>query len=103
MTVKLVLENLKHRPVRSLLSVFLIGIPVTLILSLVGITQGLLDDSARRARGTGADILVRPPGSSIMTLSGAPMPEKLVSVLAERPRVKVATGMVTHQIGRAHV
>ena len=33
-----------------------------------------------------------------MTLSGAPMPEKLVSVLAERPRVKVATGMVTHPV-----
>lgn len=98
MTVKLVLENLKHRPVRSLLSVFLIGIPVTLILSLVGITQGLLDDSARRARGTGADILVRPPGSSIMTLSGAPMPEKLVAALAQRPQVAIATGMVTHPV-----
>jgi putative ABC transport system permease protein len=83
---------------RSLLSVFLIGIPVTLILSLVGITQGLLDDSARRARGTGADVLVRPPGSSIMTLSGAPMPEKIVAALAARPHVAVATGMVTHPV-----
>lgn len=83
---------------RSLLSIFLIGIPVTLILSLVGITQGLLGDSARRARGTGADIMVRPPGSSIMTLSGAPMPEKLVSTLAAQPHVKIATGMVTHPV-----
>jgi len=97
-TVKLVVENLKHRPMRSLLSVFLIGIPVTLILSLVGIAQGMLEDSARRARGVGADILVRPPGSSILTLSGAPLPEKLVDLLAKQPHVAVATGMVTYPV-----
>ena len=44
MTGKLVLENLKHRPMRSLLSILLIGVPVTLILTLVGMTQGILDD-----------------------------------------------------------
>lgn len=83
---------------RSLLSVFLIGIPVTLILSLVGIAHGLLEDSARRASGVGADIIVRPPGSSALTLSGAPLPEKLVTVLAQRPHVTVATGMVTYPV-----
>ncbi len=83
---------------RSLLSAFLIAIPVTLILSLVGIAEGMLQDSARRARGVGADILVRPPGSSILSLSGAPLPEKLVSVLASKPHIKAATGMVTHPI-----
>lgn len=98
MTTKLVLENLKHRPMRSLLSVFLIGIPVTLILSLVGITEGLLDDSARRARGIGADILVRPPGASILSFSGSPLPEKLVSALAERPGVAVASGMMSYPV-----
>lgn len=98
MTVKLVLENLRYKPMRSLLSVFLIAIPVTLILSLVGIAEGMLQDSARRARGVGADVLVRPPGSSILSLSGAPLPEKLVSVLAAKPHVTIATGMVTHPI-----
>ena len=37
-TDKLVLENLKHRPMRSLLSILLIGVPVTLILCLVGLS-----------------------------------------------------------------
>lgn len=83
---------------RSLLSVFLIGIPVTLILSLVGITEGLLADSARRARGVGADILVRPPGTSALTFSGAPIPEKLVSMLAQRPDVAIASGMVSYPV-----
>jgi hypothetical protein len=60
-TAKLVLENLKHKPMRSLLSMFLIAVPVTLILCLVGLSRGMLADSARRARGIGADIIVRPP------------------------------------------
>jgi len=97
-TVKLVLENLKHRPVRSALSVFLIAIPVTLILTLVGLSEGLLADSARRARGVGADIWVRPPGSSVLTLSGAPLPEKMVEVLARNPHVAAAAGMINHPI-----
>ncbi len=33
----MVLENLKHKPMRSLLSFLLIGVPVTLILTLVGL------------------------------------------------------------------
>jgi putative ABC transport system permease protein len=56
---KLVIENLKHRPVRTLLSVLAIAIEVTMILTLVGLSRGMLDDSARRARGVGADIWIR--------------------------------------------
>jgi putative ABC transport system permease protein len=97
-TVKLVLENLKHKPVRSALSIFLIAIPVTLILTLVGLSEGLLQDSARRAKGVGADVWVRPPGSSILSLSGAPWPEKMVDALAKQPHVVAAMGMINHPI-----
>jgi putative ABC transport system permease protein len=64
----------------------------------VGLSQGLLEDSARRQRGVGADILVRPPGTSALTLSGAPLPQKLVDVLGEKPHVTIATGMVNHPV-----
>ena len=57
---KLVLENLKHRPVRTMLSISAIAIEVTMILTLVGLSRGMLDESARRARGVGADIWIRP-------------------------------------------
>ena len=79
---------------RSLLSVLLIAIPVTLILALVGLSHGMLEDSARRARGVGADVLVRPRGTSILTLSGAPLPEKLVDRLAQVSHVTQAMGTV---------
>lgn len=98
MTVKLVVANLKHKPMRSLLSILLIGVPVTLILCLVGLSHGLLEDSARRARGTGADIVLRPPGTSLLTLSGAPLPEQIVDFLQKWPHVTLAVGVVNHPI-----
>ena len=92
MTFKLILENLRHRPLRTLLSVLLIAIPVTLILTLVGLSQGMLEDSARRSRGVGADILVRPPNSSVMNFSAATMPQNLVKWFQQQPHVTVAVG-----------
>ena len=71
MTGNLVIENLKHKPMRSMLSILLIGVPVTLILTLVGLSHGMMEDSAHRPRGIGADIIVRPPGSTFLSSAGA--------------------------------
>jgi putative ABC transport system permease protein len=97
-TGKLVLENLKHKPMRSLLSILLIGVPVTLILCLVGLSHGMLEDAARRARGIGADVVFRPAGTSLLTLSGAPLPEKMVDYLQQQPHVQLAIGVINHPI-----
>ena len=98
MTAKLVLENLKHKPMRSLLSILLIGVPVTLILCLVGLSHGFLEDSQRRTRGIGADVVVRPKGTSYLTLSGAPIPQQMVGLLAGQPHVKLAMGVVNYPV-----
>ena len=39
-----------------------IGLQVTMILTLVGLSDGTIEESARRTRGIGADILIAPPG-----------------------------------------
>ncbi len=96
---KLVLENLKHRWVRTLLSATAVGVQVTMILTLVGISFGMLEDMGRRSRGAGADILIRPPGSSIIGLSTAPMPEKILDFVRKLPYVSVATGTAVYPIG----
>jgi putative ABC transport system permease protein len=95
---RLVFENLKHRPVRTLLSVFAIGVEVTLILTLVGVSHGVLDDMKARSRGTGADIIIRPPDSSGFTFS-LTMPEKVVDFVRAKPHVKIATGTFVKYIG----
>ena len=97
MTGKLVKENLKHRPMRSLLSILLMGVPVTLILCLVGLSHGMIDDNNRRTRGIGADIIVRPPGSSMLSLSGG-INEKVVDFLAKQPHVVMAMGVVNQPV-----
>lgn len=75
---RLVLENLKHRKLRTILSALSIGFQVTMILAVVGISRGMLEDSINRAKGVGADIWIKPPGASAISLSGAKMPEKLL-------------------------
>lgn len=98
MTNKLVVENLKHRPLRTLLSVIAISIQVTLVLTLVGLSYGILEDQARRARGVGADIMIRAPSSSIMAFS-ANMPAKIMSVVQKEPHVVAITGVLMQGTG----
>lgn len=93
MTNKLVFENLKHRPVRTLLGVLIIGIQVMIVLALVGLSQGTLSDQATRARGVGADIVIRPPTSSVVGMSGA-MRDGVVAKVEQQPNVQVATGVL---------
>jgi putative ABC transport system permease protein len=95
----LIFANLGHRPLRTFLSVLLIGVNVTMILCLVGVSYGTLDASANRARGIGADIFVRPPGSSAMGLSSAPLSDKIVGLLAKRPGVEISTGTIVQSLG----
>ncbi|MDP9037927.1 MAG: ABC transporter permease [Acidobacteriota bacterium] len=97
---KLIFANLTHRPVRTLLSVLAIAVEVTMILTLVGVSHGTLNASKERARGVGADIMVRPPGSSVISsLSSAPLSDKFLPLLMKQPHVVLATGTVLQGIG----
>lgn len=96
---RLVFENLRYRPVRTLLSVLAIGIEVTMILTLVGISYGTLDEAARRARGVGADVVVRPPGTSLIAASSSPMSEGLLAFFMKQPHVVFATGTMIQPLG----
>ncbi len=98
MVYRLVFENLKHRPVRTLLSAIAIGVQVTMILTLVGVSDGMLGDIAQRTRGTGADIVIQPPNSTIIGFSGN-MREDIVSAVREQPHVALATGVLVQPIG----
>jgi putative ABC transport system permease protein len=96
---KMILSNLAYRPLRSIISIFAVAIEVTLILLIVGFALGTLNDQAARTRGVGADIMVRPPGSSIFAaLSAAPMPIKIGALIAKQPHV-VAVAPVVIQTG----
>jgi putative ABC transport system permease protein len=93
---RMVVANLVHRPIRSLISVIAIALEVTLILLIVGLALGLLNDSRQRQAGIGADVVVMPPGSSfIVGMTGAPMSIKVGNVLAKVPHVATVAPVVT--------
>jgi putative ABC transport system permease protein len=94
MIATLVRSNVAHRPIRTLLSTLLIGISVTLILTLVGVSRGITEDSVQRTQGVGADIMVRAPSTDLMTFSGTSIDERVPSVLAKLPHVALASGVV---------
>lgn len=84
---------------RSLLSVLLIGVPVTMILCLIGLSRGMSEDSQARARGIGADVIVRgSSASSVTSFSGVSLPEGLIKVIERQPHVKMATGVIVHSV-----
>jgi putative ABC transport system permease protein len=93
---RMIIGNLVHRPIRSLISIVAIALEVTMILLIVGLCLGMLQDSRSRTAGIGADVLVRPPGSSFIgAFSGAPMSVKIGDVLAKLPHVKSVAPVVT--------
>jgi len=93
---RMIVGNLVHRPIRSVISIVAVALEVTLILLIVGLLLGLLNDSRNRQAGIGADVIVLPPGSSFISgLTGAPMPIKIKDVLARLPHVKSVAPVVT--------
>jgi putative ABC transport system permease protein len=89
---QLVFANLLHRPLRSIISVFAVAIEVIMILSIVGIFMGMLNDQKQRTNGIGADLMMRPSGASYMNgIGGATMPVKFADVLRRLPHVAVVS------------
>lgn len=82
-------RNLLHRPMRTIIALMGIGFEVMLIVIIVGLTSGLLTETAKRIEGIGADIMLQPPAASpILGFTGAPMPVKIGEKLAELKYVR---------------
>lgn len=80
----IVIRNAVHRPVRTFITVLAVAIEVMLVIIVVGLTSGLILDTAKRTEGVGADIMVQPPSASVfMAFSGAPMPISIGGKLGE--------------------
>ncbi|MFZ1168403.1 MAG: ABC transporter permease, partial [Candidatus Sulfotelmatobacter sp.] len=91
----MIVANLVHRPIRSLISIVAIALEVALILLIAGLCYGILNDSKNRTAGIGADVIVQPPGSSFLAgISGAPVPVKVADILRRMPHVKVASPVI---------
>jgi putative ABC transport system permease protein len=75
---ELVMKNVWHRPLRTVMSAAAVAVEVTLVVLVVGLTTGLITETAKRIEGVGADIMLQPPSSSAwLAFSSAPMPVRI--------------------------
>ena len=94
---KLIFANLLHRPVRSIISVLAVAIEVIMILSIVAIFMGMLNDTKQRTNGIGADLMLLPSNSSMFNgVSSASMPVRDEEALARLPHVSLVSPAIEH-------
>lgn len=88
---KLVVGNLVHRPLRSVISVFAVAIEVIMILSIAAIMLGMLNGAVKNQSGIGADMITHPgAASNLIGMSGASASIKVAPILAALPHIAVA-------------
>jgi putative ABC transport system permease protein len=89
---KLVIGNLLHRPLRTVISVVAVAIEVVMILSIVAVMVGMVHNASTQRSGIGADIIVSPPNASfISSVGGAPVPAKIAEIIGRLPHVVAAS------------
>ncbi len=92
---KLVIANLIHRPMRSIISATAIAIEVVMIIAVAAIFLGQIDGQKIRTNGIGADMIVRPANASfINAVGGAPVPAKNAEAFRKLPHVTVASPVI---------
>jgi len=88
---KLVVGNLVHRPLRSLISAFAVAMEVIMILSITAIMLGMLNGQRTSQSGIGMDMIVHPgAASNLIGMSGAAASIQVADVLRGLPHVEVA-------------
>ncbi len=89
---KLIFANLLHRPLRSVISVLAVAIEVIMILSIVAVFMGMLNDQKQRTNGIGADLMLMPSNASMFASVGsASLPVKDAEVIRRMPHVAVVS------------
>ena len=87
---KLVIGNLVHRPLRSVISAFAVAIEVIMILSIAAIMFGMLNNSRSSTSGIGMDMMTHPGASSaLMNTNPASADIRIAGVLRGLPHVQV--------------
>ncbi|HEY0264353.1 MAG TPA: FtsX-like permease family protein [Granulicella sp.] len=87
----LVVGNLVHRPLRSVISAFAVAIEVIMILSITAILMGKLNGFKMRQNGIGMDMLVRAnTTNNFVGMSPAGASIQVADILAKIPHVAVA-------------
>jgi putative ABC transport system permease protein len=97
MNAQIIAAGLRARPVRTAVSVLAVTLEVVLILLLVGLTNGTVDETGRRVAGVGAEVLLKAKDSSYFVgMNNATLPVKeLGGDLAKVEGIQAVAPVVT--------
>lgn len=88
--------NILQKKVRSLISVLAVSLGITLLLVLVGLTNGSINEVAERIEAVGADIIVQQAGATnFFALKSGVMPVKFRDLIKEVEGVEAVSPVVT--------
>ncbi|MFA5864286.1 MAG: FtsX-like permease family protein [Phycisphaerae bacterium] len=87
--------NIKHRKLRSALAALAVAIGVAMLVTMLALSHGTLDEVAQRVKGIDAELLVLPSETSAIFSEGAPLSEKY---LPKIKNLRVNSHLVVTQI-----
>lgn len=79
MVQSLALANILHRKVRSCMSVSAVALGICMLVTMLGLSHGTLEEVVNRVVSVDAELLVLPEGRSVVFTSGAPLSHKYVA------------------------
>jgi putative ABC transport system permease protein len=94
--VTLALANILQKKVRSAICILAVGIGIALLLVVVGLTRGSIQEVAQRIQNVGGDIIVQPSGAThFLALKSGILPERYAERLQAVPGVAAVSPVVT--------
>jgi len=89
---RLAASNLFYRKTKATVSTLAVALGIILVTVLVGLSEGTLNEHARRIERIGADIILQPPGSSaLFAFNSGVVPIKLRDKILQFPGVRVVS------------
>lgn len=79
--LSLALANILHRPLRSSLSALAVAIGVAMLLVMLGLSHGTLDEVARRMQSVDAELVIIPQQESVIFTAGASFSDKYIPLI----------------------
>jgi len=67
----LVIANIRHRPMRTAVSIFGVALGVVLVLLMTGLASGIIQERAERDASVGAEIIFRHSGTTSLSVSSS--------------------------------
>ena len=93
------LANIFNRKTRTIVGILAVALGVALVLVMVGLAHGTLDETADRIQNVGADILFQAPDSSpFLAINTGVLSERLSGKLLEIDGIAAATPVLTNRV-----